>query len=95
MRENSRMARYIKPYIQTIISVDFSSKLENLLNRYFNPAKSDCAWCTDITYIKTYDEGFVYLTSVMDLYSRKIISWVLTKTMEANDILKCIEKVIE
>ena len=95
MRENSWKARYIKPCIQTTISVDFSSKLENLLNRHFNPEKPDCAWCTDITYIKTYDEGFVYLTSVMDLYSRKIISWVLTKTMEANEILKCIEKAKE
>ena len=37
MRENSWKARYIKPYIQTTISVDFSSKLENLLNRHFNP----------------------------------------------------------
>ena len=95
MKENSWKARYIKPYIQTTISADFSSKLENLLNRHFNPEKPDCAWCTDITYIKTNDEGFVYLTSVMDLYSRKIISWVLTKTMEANEILKCIEKAKE
>ena len=35
--------------------------------------------------------GFVYLTSVMDLYSRSIISWVLTKTMDADEVLKCIE----
>lgn len=95
MKENNWKARYIKPYIQTTISTDFSSQLENLLNRHFNPTKPDCAWCTDITYIWTYDEGFVYLTSVMDLYSRKIISWVLTKTMEANEVLKCIEKAKE
>lgn len=36
----------------------------------------DAIWCTDITYIWTY-EGFVYLTSIMDLYSRKIISFLL------------------
>lgn len=30
-------------------------------------------WCTNITYIWTYD-SFVYLTSIMDLYSRKIIA---------------------
>lgn len=92
MKENNLKARYIKPYIQTTISSDFSSKLENLLNRHFNPTKPDCAWCTEITYIWTYDEGFVYLTSVMDLYSRKIISWELTKTMEAKEVLRCIEK---
>ena len=95
MKENHWKARYIKPYIQTTISTDFSSQLENLLNRHFNPTKPDCPWCTDITYIWTYDEGFVYLTSVMDLYSRKIISWVLTKTMEASEVLKCIEKAKE
>lgn len=95
MKENNIKARYIKPYIQTTISQDFSTKLENLLNRHFNPMKPDAAWCTDITYIWTYDEGFVYLTSVMDLYSRTIISWVLTKTMDAEGVLKCIEKAKE
>ena len=28
----------------------------------------------------------------MDLYSKSIISWVLTKTMDADEVLKCIEK---
>ena len=36
-------------------------------------------------------EGFVYLTSVMDLYSRKIIAWTLSKTLEVEEVLKCIE----
>ena len=31
----------------------------------------------------------------MDLYSRSIISWVLTKTMDADEVLKCIEKAKE
>ena len=91
MKECGIKAKYIKPWTKTTISHDFSSQLENLLNRHFNPSKPDCAWCTDITYIWTYDDGFVYLTSVMDLFSRKIISWVLTKTMAADDVLKCIE----
>ena len=95
MRENSWKARYVKPYVQTTISEDFSSRLKNLLNRHFNPSRPDCVWCTDITYIRTVDEGFVYLTSVMDLYSRKIISWVLTKTMETDEVLKSIEKAKE
>ena len=91
MKENNLKAKYIKPWTKTTISLDFSSKLENLLNRHFNPAKPDCAWCTDITYIWTQEDGFVYLTSVMDLFSRKIIAWVLTKTMEAEEVLRCIE----
>ncbi len=95
MKENNIKAKYIKPYIQTTVSHDFPDKLKNLLNRHYNPTKPNVAWCTDITYIWTYDDGFVYLTSVMDLYSRSIISWVLTKTMDADEVLKCIEKAKE
>lgn len=91
MKDNNLKAKYIKPYIQTTVSHDFSDKLENLLNRHYNPTKPNVAWCTDITYIWTYDDGFVYLTSVMDLYSRSIISWILTKTMDAEAVLKCVE----
>ena len=91
MKENNLKAKYIKPYIQTTVSHDFSDKLKNLLNRHYNPIRPNVAWCTDITYIWTYDDGFVYLTSVMDLYSRSIISWILTKTMDADEVLKCIE----
>ena len=32
----------------------------------------------------------MYLTSIMDLYSRKIIAWKLTKTMEVEEVLKCL-----
>ena len=46
---------------------------------------------SDITYIWTFD-GFVYLTSIMDLYSRKIIAWVLGETLEASHVVECIEK---
>ncbi|MFR4146082.1 MAG: transposase [Mediterraneibacter gnavus] len=45
----------------------------------------------DTTYIWTF-EGFVYLTSIMDLYSRKIISWVLSETLGASHVVECIEK---
>lgn len=74
MREKGLKAHYIKPYTITTRDCDFSSRLKNILNRDFNPKQPNSAWCTDITYVWTYDEGFVYLTSVMDLYSRKIIS---------------------
>lgn len=36
-------------------------------------------------------DGFVYLTSVMDLFSRKIVSWVLTKDMTAESVLEAIK----
>ena len=84
-------AQWVKPYTQTTIDSDLSQKLQNILNEEFNPEHPDAVWCSDITYIWTF-EVFVYLTSVMDLYSRKIVSWVLSKTLEASHVVECIEK---
>lgn len=95
MRENGIRAQYIKPRTKTTKDCDFSNKLTNVLERDFNPKKPNAAWCTDITYIHTYDDGFVYLTSIMDLYSRKIISWTLSKTMETEEVLRCLEEAKE
>ncbi len=91
MRQMGIKAQWVKPYVRTTINSDFSQKLKNILNEEFNPEHPDAVWCSDITYIWTF-EGFVYLTSVMDLYSRKIVSWVLSKTLEATHVVECIEK---
>lgn len=91
MHEMGIKAHYIKPYTITTISKDFSTRLKNILKRDFNPEKPDAAWCTDITYIWTYSDGFVYLTSIMDLFSRKIVAWVLTKDMTAESVLEVIK----
>lgn len=46
----------------------------NVLDRQFDPCMPNQAWVTDITYIKTH-EGWLYLGTVMDLFSRRIIGW--------------------
>ncbi len=61
------------------------------MQRQFSPEKPNAVWCSDITYIRTRLSGFVYLTCVMDLYSRKIIAWKLSKTLEVTEVLECIE----
>lgn len=91
MRELGIKAQYVKPYTVTTIDSDFSEELENILDEKFNPAEPDAVWCSDITYIWTFT-GFVYLTSIMDLYSRKIIAWVLSDTLEAKWIIEAVTK---
>ncbi|WP_141131462.1 IS3 family transposase [Anaerovirgula multivorans] len=91
MREMGIKAQYVKPYTVTTIDSNFSEELINILNEEFNPAEPNAVWCSDITYIWTY-QGFVYLTSIMDLYSREIISWVLSTTLEAKWVIEAIGK---
>lgn len=91
MRQMGIKAQWVKPYTVTTIDSDFSSKLKNILDEKFNPDEPDAVWVSDITYIWTF-EGFVYLTSIMDLFSRKIIAWVLSTTLEAVHVVDCVEK---
>lgn len=91
MRELGIKAQYIRPYTVTTLDSDFSDELKNVLDEKFNPEDPDAVWCSDITYIWTFS-GFVYLTSIMDLYSRKIISWVLSDTLEAKWVIEAVNK---
>ena len=65
-------AQWVKPWTITSMDSDFSGELQNILDEQFTPERPNAVWCSDITYIWIAD-GFVYLTSIMDLYSRKII----------------------
>ena len=46
----------------------------NVLDRQFDAKLPNQKWCCDITYIQT-EEGVLYLATVMDLCSRKIVGW--------------------
>ena len=60
--------------------------VNNVLNREFNPKSPSKVWVSDITYIHT-KEGFLYLTTVIDLYDRKIIGWSLNDTMSTENTI--------
>lgn len=94
MREMGIRAQWSKPWIATTKDSDFSKELHNVLDEQFNPDRPNAVWCTDITYIWTHD-GFVYLTSIMDLYSRKIIAWTLSNTMEVSCVIDTVNKAKE
>jgi len=91
MKEMGIKAQWVRPWIKTTRNPDFSHKLKNILNEQFNPERPNAVWCTDITYIWT-NEGFVYLTSIMDLFSRKIIAWTLSKDMQVSCVIETVNK---
>ena len=50
-------------------------------------------WCSDITYIRL-DHGFVFLTVVMDWYSRYVLSWEVSITMEEHFCVSALESAL-
>ncbi|WP_442895933.1 IS3 family transposase [Bradyrhizobium sp. AZCC 2289] len=55
----------------------------NLLERNFTAAAPNRIWLADITYVET-DQGWLYLATVMDLYSRKIVGWAMADHLRAD-----------
>jgi len=52
--------------------------------------KPNQVWGTDITYIRL-AKGFVYLVAMMDWYSRKVLSWRISNSMDASFCVDCLE----
>jgi putative transposase len=67
---------------KTTISVPGIRTAPDLVERDFNPTAINRLWSADITYIRTW-EGWLYLASVMDLYSRRIVGWALADHLRA------------
>lgn len=54
----------------------------------------DQVWCLDITYIRLM-HGFVYLVAIMDWYSRYVLSWELSNTLDNSFCLTAMERALK
>jgi len=50
-------------------------------------------WCTDITYIRLRG-GFVYLVAIMDWYSRKVLSWEISNSLDSSFCVSALERAL-
>jgi putative transposase len=64
-------------------SGEASTVAPNLLKREFNVTAPNKVWVTDITYIRTY-EGWLFLAVVIDLFSRQVIGWSMSKSINTD-----------
>src|SRR5690606_15296094 len=67
---------------------------ENALNRNFTAQAPNQVWVSDITYLRT-GEGWVYLASVMDLFSRRIVGWAAGDRITKELALQALNKAYE
>jgi putative transposase len=69
-------------------------KLYPYLLRGVDIIRPNRVWSTDITYIRL-PRGFVYRVAIIDWYSRKVLSWRLSNTMDAGFCVDCLEEAIK
>ena len=82
MREAGLKAKTRRKFKATTDSTHGKLVDPNLLNQSFDVLAPNVAWVSDITYIRT-REGWMYLATVIDLYSRRVVGWSLRPRMAA------------
>jgi putative transposase len=65
----------------------------NLLAKSPRPQAADRIWVSDITYVAT-AQGWLYLAAVMDLYSRKIVGWSTSPSLETSLVKEALQQAL-
>jgi len=77
-------------YVTTTDSDHADPVASNVLERDFSTPAPNKKWVADITYVPT-DEGWVYVAAVMDLFSRRIVGWSVSDSLETSIVLEALE----
>ena len=67
---------------------------DNVLDRNFTATKPNEVWLADMTYIPT-AEGFLYLSIVEDLFSRRVVGWSMSESMESRGVVDALHMAIQ
>lgn len=68
-------------------------RIHPYLLRHLAIERPDQVWCADVTYIPM-RRGFLYLVAIMDWFSRKVLAWRLSNTMDADFCVAALEEAI-
>ncbi len=93
MRTLGLFATKPKKYINTTDSNHQKPVYPNELNREFYPEAPNRVWVTDITYIHT-GEGFIFLNPVIDLFSRRVVSYAIDDQMDHTLPLRALKEAV-
>lgn len=90
LREMGIMAIYPK---RNLSKLGLARYVHSYKLRGLEITHSNQVWCIDITYIPM-QKGFLYLTAIIDVYSRYIVGWDVSNTLDAENSLKVLRKAI-
>ena len=84
MRSNGLAARRKRKWKNTTDSNHSYPIHPNRLKQNFKVKHAGQVWVSDITYVET-EDGWVYLTVIIDLFDRKVVGWSLSEDMTAEN----------
>lgn len=79
MKQADIRSKLSRKFVVTTNSKNTTAPAPDLLQRNFKVAKQDNAWVSDTTFIPT-REGWLFLAVVLDLFSRQVIGWAMSKS---------------
>lgn len=83
MRQNGIYCKQRRRYTTTTKVDKDLAVADNILNRNFKVEKPNKSWVADITYLWT-NEGWIYISAVLDLFSRRVIGWSIADHMKSD-----------
>lgn len=93
MKAEGIRSKTVKKYKATTNSKHSLPIYPNLLNQEFQVDAPGKVWVGDITYIHT-NEGWLYLATIMDLYSRRILGWHMSHRMTKELVILALKRAI-
>lgn len=93
MREMGLRCRTVRKFVVTTDSKHSEPIAPNLLGRNFRVSSPNRVWVTDITYLKV-GKRWHYLTVFIDLFSRIVVGWDLSDSLERHSVIRALQKSI-
>ena len=93
MRKLKLVVKQRQAYKVTTKRKHSDSVADNLLNQQFNPTQPNLVWAGDVTYLRTH-QGWMYLAVVIDLYSRRVVGWSISKRMTVDLVERALQMAI-
>jgi putative transposase len=93
MRQAGLSGSHTRRKGKTTIRVQGVRVADDLVERDFNPTAPNRLWCADIKEIPTW-EGKLYLASVLDCFSRRVVGWSMRDDMQAELVVDALEMAV-
>lgn len=94
MRDEGLQARQTRLFRRTTNSEHGLAVAENRLERDFQTERPNQVWVTDLTFIRT-REGWLYLSAIIDLYSRAVVGWAMGGRIDTALCLRALDMAVQ